>query len=159
RIAIAITADPRTEPKQQRQLRNINVQPILTGKRRRNFLIQLRQGGEDGDVIVIQPHLDLIVHRRPSASNFIRFPYRCYFSNKLLLQARYLFVRNRNPVEFFKEFAYAPPLEENRAPCDLGWVSRKHWDNEDALQPVQSLRCGNTDALHFAQSAAQRTAL
>ncbi len=116
-------------------------------------------GGEDGDVVVIEAHLDLVGDGRPAAAHFVGLPQGGDFGGEFFLKAGKFFVRHGNTVEMLKQLADAPALDHDGAAGNLGGMGGEDGNDHDPPEPVVRLFGRDADALHLAQGSPERTAL
>jgi hypothetical protein len=102
RIAIAIAADPRAEAQDQGQFVRLDLNAVGCAQSRRDFAIKLGQGLEDGNVVIVEAHLDLVEYSGPARAHLVGLPESCNFGQHQLFQPRQILFREWNSVERLK---------------------------------------------------------
>ena len=94
----------------------LNLQAIRGSERFSYLAIEARQRGEDGDVIVVEPHFHFVIHGGPMRSYFIGLPQTGYFGQHKFFQSGHILLRHWDAIQCGQKFANAPPLEHHRTP-------------------------------------------
>ncbi len=158
-VSVAIASNPGTELDHLRQIEGVDVETIRRRERLRDFAIQAGERFKDGDVVVVEAHLDFVVDGWTPRAHFVRLPQAGDFGEHELLEAAELLFRDGNVVKRFKKVADAPALEHDGAAGDFRWMGGEDGHDEYALEPVESFFGGDADAAHLRESAGQGTAL
>jgi hypothetical protein len=86
-IAVAVAADPGTEAQHLGQRVRLDLQAIGGAQRLGNLAVQAGQRLEDGDVVVVEPHLDLVVNGGPARAHLVGLPQAGDLGQHQLFQA------------------------------------------------------------------------
>ncbi len=159
RIAVAVAANPRAKAEHLRQCQRLNLQPVRRTQRLGDLAIKAGQRLKNRDVIVVQPHLDLVVNAGPPRAHLVGLPQAGDLRHHQLLQPRHLLLGHRNAVQRRQKFPNPPPLEHHRPPRRLSRMRGKHRHNQHPPQPLQSFFRADPHAPHLAQRSSQRPAL
>ncbi len=158
-IAVAVAADPRAEAQHLGQLERIDLELVGRAKGRGDFAIELGQRVEDGDVVVVEAHLDFVVNGGPARAHLVGLPEAGDLGENKFLEARHVLFGNGNAVERLEKLADAAALEHHGAARDLSGMRGEDRHDEHAAQPVQSLFRADAHAAHLAERAFERAAL
>src|SRR6202034_4090921 len=158
-IAVAIAADPGAKSKEQRQVRELDVDAIFALERGGDFFVEAGQSLEDGDVVVVEAHADFVGDGGLAAADFVGLPQSGDLRSKRLFKRGELFVGSGDAVELLEKLAHAAALHQHRSAGDLSWVRGEDRHDEDAAQPRQGFFRGDASFAHGAQGAPQFAAL
>ena len=158
-IAIAIAANPRTKVHHQRQIVRLQLQAVGRAQRLRNFAVERGHRGEDGDVVIIEAHLDFVVHCRSARADLVGLPQAGNLGTNQVFKPPQLLLRDRNPVKAGEEVTDAAALGHDRAARHLSRVRGEDRDDMHTAQPVEGFFRADADTLHLAQGACERAAL
>ena len=73
-IAVAVPADPGAEAEHLRQCVGFDFQAISESQRLGDFAVEARERLEDGDVVVVEAHLDFVVDGGAAGADFVGLP-------------------------------------------------------------------------------------
>ncbi len=132
-IAVAVAADPRAEAEHLRQSVRLDVEIVGGAQRLGDFAIEAGQRLEDGDVVVVEAHLDFVVDGGPARADFVGLPEAGDLGQDQLFEAREILLGDGNAIERGKKFADAAALEHDGATRHFSGVRGKDRDDEHAL--------------------------
>jgi hypothetical protein len=89
-----------------------------------DFAIEAGQRFKDGDVVVVEAHLDFVVDRGPARADFVGLPQAGDLGQHQLLQARQVLLGDGNAIERGKKIADAAALEHHGAARHLSGDAR-----------------------------------
>src|SRR6202000_2408065 len=96
-----------------------NLEAVDGAQSLRDFFIEHGQRSEDGDVVIIEAHLDFVIDGGPAGAYFICLPEAGDFGTDGLFKAREILRRQRNTVERSEVFANTAALEHDGTAGDL----------------------------------------
>ncbi len=158
-IAVAIAADPGAETQDQGQIERFDVEIVCGLERFRDFAVEHRQRGEDGDVVIVEAHLHFVVNGGTAGADFVGLPQAGDFSQQQIFDARQFLLGERDAVELGEKFADAAALEHDGAARSLSGVRGEDGYNQHAAQIIERFLCADADAAHFQERACKRAAL
>ena len=132
-IAVAVAADPGAEAQHLGQFVRLDLQAVRGAQGLGDFAVEAGQRGEDGDVVVVEPHLDFVVDGGPARADFVGLPQAGDLGQHQLFQAREVLLGDGNAVERGQEFADAAALEHHGAARNLSGMRGKNRHDEHAL--------------------------
>ena len=74
RVAVPVAPNPRPEYQHLGQTVRLHLHPVSRLESFGNLTVEPRQCRKNGHIVVVQPHLDLVVHRRPPRAHLVRLP-------------------------------------------------------------------------------------
>ena len=151
-IAVAVAADPRAEAQHLRQLVRLDLETVGSAQRLGDLAIKPGQRVKDGNVVVVEAHLDFVVDGGPARAHFVGLPQAGDLGEHQLFEARDILLGDGNAIERGKKFADAAALEHHGAARHLSGVRGEHGHDEHAAQPVQRLVGADADAAHLARA-------
>ena len=101
-MAVAIAADPGTEPHHLRQIIGFDFQAIFIAQGAGDFLEELRQGFKDRDVVIVEAEFDFVLDRRAMTAYFVGLPERGDFREDIFFASRQFLILQRNLIETFQ---------------------------------------------------------
>ena len=142
-----------------RQLVRLDLEAVGRVERRGDLAIELGQRLEDGDVVVVEAHLDFVVDGGPARAHLVGLPQAGDLGQHKFFEPRHILLGDGNAIERLKKFADAAALEHDGAARRLRGVGREDRNDEHAAQPVQGLFRADAHAAHLAECAFERAAL
>jgi hypothetical protein len=94
-IAVAVAADPGAEAQHLRQRVRLDLEAVGRSAAPRRFRGRAGQRFEDGDVVVVEAHLDFVVDGGPARAHLVGLPEAGDLGEHQLFQARQVLLRER----------------------------------------------------------------
>ena len=132
---------------------------ILRGKGGGDLRVEDGQGVEDGGLVVVERHANLVAHGGTHVAHVVGLPQRRDLSDDFLLQCIEAGLGDGDAVDLHEQVGDSAALEHDRAASDLSGVRGEYWGDADALEQGASLVRGDPSELHLPKRAAQRPSL
>ncbi len=158
-IAVAVAADPGTEADQLGQLHDGRFDGVFGGQGGGDFGVEHGQRGEDGGLVIVERHADLVAHGGADVADVVGLPEGGDLGDDVLLEGFELLLGDGDAVELLEQVGDAAALEHDGAAGDLGGVRGEDRHDADALEQGAGLAGGDAGELHLAERAAQGSAL
>ncbi len=158
-ITVAVAADPGTKADELGQFSEGRFGAIFDCQRVGDFGIENRQRVEDGGLVVVEGHADLVAYGRTALTDFVGLPQRGDLGDDVLFEGFELRVGNGNTVELFQQVGDAAAFKHDDAAGDLGWMGSEDRGDADAFQQGAGLISRDTSETKLPQCSTQRPAL
>ena len=153
-IAVAVAADPGAEADELGQFGEGGFDVVFGGERGGDFGVELGQRVEDGGLVVVEGHADLIAHGGTGLADLVGLPERGDFGDDVLLEPVEFGFGDGDAVELLKQVGDAAALEHDRAARDLSGVRGEDGRDADALEQGAGLVGADAGELHLPKRSA-----
>ena len=153
-VAVAVSADPGAEADQLGHLGEDRFHPIFRGQGRGDLRVEDGQRVEDGRLVVVERHANLVAHGGTQVAHVVGLPQRGDLSDDLLLQGIEAGFGDGDAVELHQQVGDAALFEHDRAASNLSGVRGEYRRDADAFEQRASLVRGDPGKLHLPERAA-----
>ena len=102
-IAVAVAADPGAEGDEPGQLGEVGLDAVLGGERGGHLGVEDGEGGEDGGLVVVERHADLVAHGGAGHADVVGLPEGGDLGDDLLLEGFELGLGHGDAVKLLQQ--------------------------------------------------------
>ena len=153
-IAVAVAADPGAEADELREFGDVGGEAVLVFERAGDFGVEDGQGIEEGGLVVVERHADLVANRGAGLADVVGLPEGGDLGDDVLLEGFELGVGDGDAVDLLEEVGDAAALEHDGAARDFGRVRGEDGRDADALEIGAGLLGGDAGELQLAEGSA-----
>ncbi len=154
-IAVTVAADPGTEGDEARQLGEVGLDAVLGGERGGHLGVEDGERGEDGGLVVVEGHADLVADGGAGHADIVGLPEGGDLGDDVLLEGFQLGFGHGDAVELLQQGGDAAALGHHGSARDFGGVRGEDGRDGDAFEQGAGFVRRDAGELERTQSAAK----
>ena len=161
RVAVAVAADPGAEGDELREIGEgwSGVVGEFGGEGGSYFSVEDGQRVEEGGLVVVEGHADLVTHGGAGGASIVGLPECGDFGGKVAFEGVELGVGDGDAVELLEEVRDAAAFEHDAASSDFSGMGREDRRDADLTEEIRCSLGGDTGLAEDAECSAKTAAL